>query len=108
MSARRLAVFKYLSTLPGDDQLPGAFQWFLDEICGFLANFDFEKIDIDKKNPMLIDGAQLQREEYFFKPYYDNDYKWLLEMMQKAGIFYGGIDNAKKKELSEPKKVIKL
>jgi hypothetical protein len=104
MSARRLAVFKYLSPGPGEEQLPGAVQWFLDEICWFLGNFDFKKMDIDKKNPMLMDGALLQREEYFFKPYYENDYRWLLDLLQKAGIFTNGIKIAKMKKLAEPGK----
>jgi len=104
ISERRLAVFKYLAPGPGEEQLPGAFQWFLDEICGFLANFDFKKMDIAGKNPMLIDGALLQLEEYFFKPYYDNDYKMVLDMLQKEGIFSGEIKNAKQIKLTEPKK----
>jgi hypothetical protein len=104
MSPRRLAVFKYLSQGPVEEQLPGAVQWFLDEICGFLANFNFKKMDIAGKNPMLIDGEQLQWEEYFFKPYYENDFKWVLELLKKAGIFTGGIKNVKKEKLSEPGK----
>jgi hypothetical protein len=60
--------------------------------------------ELSGKNPVLIDGALLQWEEYFTKPYYDNDYKWLLEMLQKDGIFSNGINSAKKKKLSEPKK----
>jgi hypothetical protein len=96
MSARRLAVFKYLSPGPGQEQLPAAVQWCLDEICGLLAKFDFKKIYSVVKNPMLTDGELLQLEKYFFKPYYNNEYKWLIEMMQKAGIFSKGIKNEKK------------
>ena len=99
-----LAVFKYLSPGPGEEQLPGALQWFLDEICGFLENFDFKKMEIDSKNQMLIDGVLLQCEKYFFKPYYDNNYKWVLEMLKKAGIFSGVINSAKQKLIVRTKK----
>jgi hypothetical protein len=88
MPARRLALFKYLSKGSGDDQLPGAIQWFLDEICGLLANFDFKQMGFDSKTPWLIDGEMLQWEGYFFKPYYENEeYKRVHELLQKAGIF---------------------
>ena len=69
-----------------------------------MEKFDFKKMDIAGKNPMLIDGSLLQLEEYFFKPYYDNDYKMVLDMLQKAGIFTGEIKSAKKKKSAEPKK----
>ena len=105
MPSRRLAVFKYLAPGPGEEQLPGAVQWFLDEICCFLENFDFKKMALYGKNPMLIDGAMLQYEEYFFKPYYEiEDYKKVLELLQKAGIFSDGIKNDKHVKMSEPKK----
>jgi hypothetical protein len=91
MPARRLAVFKYLSPGSGDQQLPGAVQWFLDEICGFLANFDFKQMCFPWKNPMLIDGELLQWESYFFSPYYDNpgDRERVKELLVKEGIFGG-------------------
>jgi hypothetical protein len=88
MPARRLALFEYLAQGSGDDQLPEAVQWFLDEICALLASFDFNHMCIPWKNPMLIDGELLQWESYFFRPYYDNEeYKVVLELLQKAGIF---------------------
>jgi hypothetical protein len=90
MPARRLAIFKYLSPGSGDYQLPVAIQWLLDEICGFLANFDFKQMCIPWKNPMLIDGELLQWEGYFFKPYYDNpgDKERVKDFLIKEGIFW--------------------
>jgi hypothetical protein len=90
MTDRRLALFKYLSTGPGtkDDQLPGDLKKGLDDICQFLANFDFKQMGFAGKNPMLLDGELLQWEIYFFKPYYDNEeYKVVIELLKKAGIF---------------------
>jgi hypothetical protein len=89
MPARRLAVFRYLAQGSGDDQIIAVVQWFLDDICGFMANFDFKKMGFDRKNPMLIDGALLQWEEYFFSPYYDNpkDKQRVKELLVKGGIF---------------------
>ncbi len=88
MPDRRLAIFKYLSPGSGGDQLPGAVQWFLDEICGLLANFDFKQMCFPWKNPRLIDGELLQWEGYFFKPYYDiEESKRVRELLQKEGIF---------------------
>jgi len=89
MPARRLAVFKYLSQGTGDDQLPEAVQWFLDDICALLAHFDFKHMGFDSKTPCLIDGEMLQWEGYFFKPYYENEeYKRVRELLHKDGIFY--------------------
>jgi hypothetical protein len=105
MEDRGLAVFKYLSQCPGDDQIIGAVQWLLDEICGFQENSICLKSKFDGINPMSIDGALLQLEDYFFKPYYENeDYKGVLEMLKDAGIFSGGINTDKLEKLSEPKK----
>jgi hypothetical protein len=88
MSARRLAIFNYLSPEPGDDQLPYSIQCYLDDICELLANFDFKQMNFAGKNPMLIDGEFLQWEGYFFMPYYEREeYKVVLELLQKAGIF---------------------
>ena len=42
----------------------------------------------DSKKPRLIDGEMLQWEEYFFKPYYENEeYKSVLELLKKEGVF---------------------
>jgi hypothetical protein len=97
MLDRRLALFKYLSSGSGDDQLPGAVQWMLDDICGFLANFDFNHMCIPWKNPMLIDGELLQWDGYFFRPYYENEeeYKRIRELLQKEGIFSSVINGEK-------------
>ena len=90
MTDRRLALFKYLSTGPGtkDDRLPEDVKKGLDDICQFLANFDFKQMGFAGKNPMLLDGELLQWESYFFIPYYEKkDYKGVLELLKKAGIF---------------------
>jgi hypothetical protein len=93
MTDRRLALFKYLSTGPGagDDRLPGDLKKCLDDICGFLANFDFKQMGFDSKNPMIITGEMLQWEGYFFMPYYDTpgDREIVKELLIKEGIFSG-------------------
>jgi hypothetical protein len=91
MLDRRLVLFKYLSSGSGGDQLPTAVKWMLDDICGFLANFDFNHMCIPWKNPMLIDGELLQWDGYFFSPYYDNpgDKEKVKELLVKEGIFSG-------------------
>jgi hypothetical protein len=76
----------------------------IDDYCSVLKDLLWMKYAVSWKNSMLIDGSLLQLEEYFFKPYYDNGYKMVLDMLQKAGIFTGGIKSAKKKKLAEPKK----
>jgi hypothetical protein len=56
-----------------------------------------------------IDGALLQLEDYFFKPYYDKeDHKCVFEMLKNAGIISGGINTEKLEKFSEPKKEIKI
>jgi hypothetical protein len=87
MKDRRLALFKYLSSK--DDQLPVAVKWMLDDISWLIAGFDFKQMGFDdNKKPWLIDGDMLQWQDYFFKPYYENEeYKGVLELLKKAGIF---------------------
>jgi hypothetical protein len=87
MKDRRLALFKYLSSK--DDQLPVAVKWMLDDISWLIAGFDFKQMGFDdSKKPWLIDGDMLQWQDYFFKPYYENEeYKMILELLHKAGIF---------------------
>ena len=91
MTDRRLALFKYLAKVPGakDDQLPGDLKKDLDNICEFLANFDFKQMGLAGKNPILLKGEMLQWECYFFKPYYDNpgDKERVIELLVKEGIF---------------------
>jgi hypothetical protein len=105
MPDRRLAVFKYLSPGSGDDQLPTAVKWMLDDISTLLLNFDFKQMCFHWKNPMLIDGELLQWESYFFKPYYENEeYKRVRELLQKGGIFSGVINDDKHEKLFGPVK----
>ncbi len=91
MTERRLALFKYLSPAPGDDELPGSVQWVLDDLGGLLGNYDFQKMGYLCKNNGLIDGALLQWEVYFFIPYYDTaeEIERVKELLIKAGIFSG-------------------
>jgi hypothetical protein len=95
MQDRRLALFKYLSS--EDDQLPIVVKWMLDDISWFISGFDFKQMGFDgSKKPWLIDGEMLQWQDYFFKPYYENEeYKRIIDLLRKSGIFRSAI-NCKK------------
>jgi hypothetical protein len=83
---RRKTLFKYLSSV--NIGMPTALKWVLDDICGFLCNFDFKQMGFYSTNPLLIDGELLQWDVYFLKPYYDiEESKRVRELLQKAGIF---------------------
>jgi hypothetical protein len=88
MQDRLLALFTFLSS--EDNRLPTVVKWMLDDISWLIAGFDFKQMGFDSKKPWLIDGEMLQWQEYFFKPYYENEeYKGVLELLKKAGIFSG-------------------
>jgi len=88
MDERRVTLFQFLS--PGNSQLPAVLKWMLDDISWYLCGFDFKQIGFTNNNPWLLEGEMLQCEEYFFKLYYENeDYKGVLALLQKAGVFSG-------------------
>ena len=65
-----------------------ALNWILDDMVSLISFFEKKKIEQFYKNPVKLNGENLQWDGYYI-PYYDSpeDYQRVRELLQQAGIF---------------------